>query len=259
MNSALQTTRTDTTNEFKTQEKTHGLRIIGVEPQPIIERRSTSIAEATSKAPLASPKKTQKRSCRMAMKRVVKVNKCNPAFCVLYTENQSLNVLVAAKNVESGLNKGETVVLVCEERPDVIERKLSMLNTDIKNALAEGRLVIVSMDQRKQDPYEMPVNTSYKYMFKDLKGFVQKPIGRIVVLELNKYLDLESEYRAMQSMQTFYEAAGAVDCPVLTHAIHDESVASELLVKVCREVTSRFFSLVKENNQLRLSSKTNMH
>lgn len=258
MNSALQKTSAFDTNDSM-NNGVQGLQIVGVETQPIVERRSTTIAQVASEISSTPAKKTKKRTCRMAMASLAKINKRNPEFRVLQTENKSLNMLVAAKNVESGLNKGETVVLVCEERPEVIEHKFNMINVDVKTAIKNGELVIVSMDKTSQDPYEMSINTSYQQMFKDLKGFVQKPIGRVVVLELDKYLDLGSEYRAMQSMQEFYEAAGAVDCPVLTQAIHNESGASELLVKVSREVTSRFFSLVKDNNQLRLSSKKTLH
>ncbi|CAA6824784.1 MAG: Unknown protein [uncultured Thiotrichaceae bacterium] len=274
MNSVPQTIPTIDTNNSMSSHGVQNLQIVGIDAQPVVERRSTTIAQVASEESsvpttgankrtcrmgASSAAKMNKRTCRMGTAKVAKINKRTPEFRVLQTENASLNVLVAAKNIESGLNKGETVVLVCEERPEVIEGKFDRINADVKAAIKSGQLVIISMSQTKQDPYEMSVNSSYRQMFTDLNDFVRKPIGRIVVLELDKYLDLASEYRAIQSMQEFYEAAGAVDCPVLTQVVHDESVASELLVKVSREVTSRFFSLVKDNNQLRLSGKTTLH
>lgn len=258
MNSALQTAITlDTTDAM--DQATHGLQIVGVETQTIVERRPTSIAQIAAEKSAKPSKRTNQRTCRMTMASLSKITKSQQDFRVLQTENTSMNMLVAAKNVESGLNKGETVVLVTEERPDIIERKFTMMNVDVKTAMENGQLVIISMNQTQQDAYEMPVAASYKQMFSDLESYAGKRIGRIVVLELDQYLDLETEYRALQSMEEFHSAAAVVDCPVLTQVVHNDSDASELLVKVSREVTSRFFSLVKDNDQLRLSSKETMH
>jgi hypothetical protein len=210
----------------------HNLVIDGIDQQNVNETRLGYVNSTVSVAP--RPAKT-KRLAAMVHKtvrqpiEVKQVKKPEVAFRLMETTDASLGLIMAAKAIKAGMRNGETIVLVSNTKTDQVMRKLEMIGLDIEEDISNRKLIITqfSFDE------DLGLSTNYRQAFGELFQQANTVVDRIIILDMDSVVNLESQYLAFATISKFTQAADEMGCKVIAQYARNQSEEHDRLDAAC--------------------------
>ncbi len=235
------------------------LTIEGVKKQDVIETRLACLkaAEATQRKPAGTCKMATNSKSNAGHLRHASRRKQTPVstFRLIETSDASLGTMMAAKAVGAGLAAGETVVLLSFQKPEHTLRKLEMTGLDATAAIKNNKLVILDSEALLDDGSSETIR--YKKLFASMQNELTTPLDRIVILEMDKLLDLQSQHAAYLSVSKFTQAADEMGIKIIAQYVREHNEAYDRLDAACSSAIPSYFVMHrdKETGKYRLSSK----
>lgn len=246
------------------------LTIEGIKKQDVIETR---LAYLHSSAPLRDkPAETRKLAKRCASQvrpeaaststqQTVSVPRSRPrhspasAFRLIETKDVSQGIMMAAKAIGAGLATGEVIAVVSFHKPEQLKRKLEMTGLDMQAALDAGKLVI--LDAESLISADLSREIRYQSLFVDIQAALNLPLDRIVILEMDRLVDLDSQHSAYLSVSKFTQAADETGAKVIAQYVRKHTEMYDRLDAAASSVIPSYFVMSRDEQagKYRLASK----
>ncbi|MEE9351631.1 MAG: hypothetical protein V3U78_05175 [Thiotrichaceae bacterium] len=218
----------------------HNLVIDGIDQQNVNETRlgyvnatvSAVTRPASTKCLASIVQKTERQPIETKQ-----VKKPEVAFRLMETTDTSLGLIMAAKAIKAGMKSGETIVLVSNTKTDQMMRKLEMIGLDIEQDISNRKLIITqfSFDE------ELGLSTNYRQAFGELFKQANTVVDRIIILDMDSLVNLESQYLAFATVSKFTQAADEMGCKVIAQYARNQSEEHDRLDAACSSLVNAYF------------------
>ncbi len=218
----------------------HNLVIEGVNQQNVNETRLGYVNSTVS--PVTHPAKT-KRLAAMVQKtkrqpvEAKQVKKPESSFRLMETSDSSLGLIMAAKAIKAGMACGETIALVSNTKTDQMMRKLEMIGLDIEQYISNRKLIITQFSFEE----DLGLSTNYRQAFGELFNQANTAIDRIIILDMDSVVNLESQYLAFATVSKFTQAADEMGCKVIAQYARNQSEEHDRLDAACSSLVNAYF------------------
>ncbi len=166
------------------------------------------------------------------------------SFRLIETTDLSLGTIMAAKAVDAGLREDETTVLLSFQNPQHLQRKLEMTGVDIHAAIKAKKLVIFNLETLLDSRLGDAVR--YKELFASIAHTMESPVDRIVILEMDGLVNLESQHAAYMSVSKFAQAADETGCKVIAQYVRKHDEEHDRLDAASSSVVPAYFVMCRD-------------
>ncbi len=159
------------------------------------------------------------------------------SFRLIETTDVSLGMVMIAKAISASLRKGETIVLVSPEKKDHLMRKLEMMGVEIESFISTRKLIITQLGIDEDSGQAINYRQAFGEIFKQANTVVD----RIVIMEMDAVVNLESQTLAYSTISKFTQAADEMGCKVIAQYARNQSEEHDRLDAACSSLVNAYF------------------
>ena len=163
-------------------------------------------------------------------------------FRLIETIDASLGMVMAAKAIKVGLEKGESIILVSPQKSNHLMGKLEMLGVDVESALSSRKLAITQFEIDD----DKGLNTNYRASFGELFKHANTAVDTIVIMDMDTIVNLESQNMAYTTVSKFTQAVDEMGCKVITQYTRNQSEEHDRLDAACSSLVNAYFAMSRE-------------
>ncbi len=217
------------------------LVIDGVKQQNVNETRLGYLNTVTSVN--ANPASTKRLAVSLHTKQKT-LKKPEASFRLIETTDISLGMIMTAKAISAGLKTGETIVLVSSEKKDRMMRKLEMMGLEIESYISDRKLIITQFTKDE----DSGLSTNYRHAFGEIMKQANTVVDRIVIMEMDAVVNLESQTLAYATISKFTQAADEMGCKVIAQYARNQSEEHDRLDAACSSLVNAYFVMKRGEN-----------
>lgn len=180
------------------------------------------------------------------------------SFRLIETKSRKLEVMMTVKSVAAGLKNGETVLLVSPEPTEKLIKKIGMTGLNVNPFINSGKLII--LNSQRIANRNLDQMTSYREILGGLVSSAKYPVDRMVILNMDKMVNLKSDYLATTTVGNFIQVAEEIGCKIIAQYSHDKSAAHARLERACGSLVSSYYTMTdgKQHNNYQLKIKNKL-
>lgn len=197
------------------------LKIAGVETVPVVER---GVVKNKSKAAVA----------RSHLKK-----NSLPSFKLIEVSGDNyLAYQLDNKLVSTGLDNGETVVLISIEESGYVMNRLVKSGLDVELLRSQWKFIVYTLSEDQVQPEGL---LDFASILSDIKVIARGEVGRIICPDLDLLLSLEDPQLAYKQLKAIYQAAYEEQVKLITHYQIQQGFKQKVMERISQAVVSSYF------------------